>query len=117
MSGWERRRLAIARGIEKTALQLFAEHGVENVTVEQIAEAAGVSKRTIFRYFASREDILLAYPLRALAHTSVALLGRPLNESIIEAFKAALPHPEGPDDEKQVALLFGRVMLRSPEAG
>lgn len=43
--------------IEAAAFRLFAEHGFEETTVEDIAEAAGIGRRTLFRYFPSKYDI------------------------------------------------------------
>jgi AcrR family transcriptional regulator len=55
----ERRRLATRAEIEHVALELFARNGSERTTVDDIATAAGVSPRTFFRYFATKEDAAL----------------------------------------------------------
>jgi TetR/AcrR family transcriptional regulator, regulator of mycofactocin system len=44
--------------VTRTALEMFAEHGFEETTVDDIAEALGVSRRTLFRYFASKNDMV-----------------------------------------------------------
>jgi mycofactocin system transcriptional regulator len=50
---------ATSRGeLERVALELFAQDGFEATTVDRIAEAAGVSRRTFFRYYASKNDVV-----------------------------------------------------------
>ncbi|MFC1401883.1 MULTISPECIES: TetR/AcrR family transcriptional regulator [Streptacidiphilus] len=46
--------------LREAALELFLEHGYENVTVAQITERAGLTRRTFSRYFADKRDVLFA---------------------------------------------------------
>jgi AcrR family transcriptional regulator len=46
--------------LEEAAMDLFEEHGYEATTVAEIAERAGVTKRTFFRYFAEKREVLFA---------------------------------------------------------
>ena len=56
-----RQRVAERRAaILATALQLFERHGFARVTVEEIARQAGVSHQTVFRHFATKEDLVLS---------------------------------------------------------
>ena len=55
----ERNRVRRSRRMERAAIELALEHGVDHVTVEQICEAADVSPRTLFNYFGSKEGALL----------------------------------------------------------
>ncbi len=66
-SGWARRRHLLLTTYERVAWELFAARGFPGVTVDEIAEAAGVSTRTLFRYFPTKEDLLLGYPRRGVA--------------------------------------------------
>lgn len=44
--------------LERIALALFAEHGFEATTVDDLAEAAGIARRTFFRYYGSKNDVV-----------------------------------------------------------
>lgn len=54
----ERTRRAVRRELADLALGMFVERGYEATTVEDIAAAAGLSKRSFFRYFPAKEDVL-----------------------------------------------------------
>jgi AcrR family transcriptional regulator len=55
----ERKRIAAMRRIQETALDLFDERGFGAVTIEQIAEAAEVSPSSVYRYFGTKEQLVL----------------------------------------------------------
>ncbi|WP_022881462.1 TetR family transcriptional regulator [Gryllotalpicola ginsengisoli] len=55
----ERKRAATRRAIEREALRLALDSGLENVTVDEIAEAADVSPRTFFNYFPTKEAAVI----------------------------------------------------------
>lgn len=56
----ERKRHETSGRIVEEGLKLFVKHGYEGTTLEAIARAAGISRRTFFYYFKSKEDVLLA---------------------------------------------------------
>jgi TetR/AcrR family transcriptional regulator, regulator of mycofactocin system len=53
-------RVTTPEAVERIALELFAAKGFEETTVEEVAAAAGISRRTLFRYFATKNDIVWA---------------------------------------------------------
>jgi len=57
-SVWDRSRQAASREILDTALRLFSQQGYDETPVAQIAREAGVSERTLFRYFGTKQDLL-----------------------------------------------------------
>lgn len=114
-NGWDRRRERVARAIERTALLLFAQSSPDDVTIEQIAAAAAVSIRTFFRYFATRDDVLSALPRRELERITHLVLARPRSETLIEAFAAAGKDAPVSTEDRELMLLWGIVVSRSPE--
>ena len=55
---WDRSRQAAVQEILDTAVRLFAEQGYEQTTIAQIAREAGISQRSLFRYFGTKEDLV-----------------------------------------------------------
>jgi AcrR family transcriptional regulator len=74
----EQKRLETLQRIAETGLKLFIAQGYEETTLEAIAEAAGISRRTFFYYFKSKEEVLLAWQGSGFAQ---ALRPTLLNES------------------------------------
>jgi AcrR family transcriptional regulator len=69
----ERKKAATRSALAAAALRLAVERGVEHVTVEDIAEAAGVSVRTFFNYFPTKEAAFVADDLERGRRFVVAL--------------------------------------------
>jgi AcrR family transcriptional regulator len=57
----EWKREAVRAHLAEVALELLADRDFDSVTVDEISVAAGVSRRTFFRYFASKEDVILGF--------------------------------------------------------
>lgn len=55
---WDRTRQLASQEILATALRLFTEQGYDETSIAQIARESGVSQRTLFRYFGTKEDLL-----------------------------------------------------------
>ena len=86
----ERKKLATRRLLRRAALELVAERGLANVTVEDIAQAAEVSPRTFFNYFPSKEAVLFGGdPERAADLRERVTSGAP-GQSAIDALRVVL---------------------------
>lgn len=110
----ERTRRAVRDELVTVALDLFLSQGYEPTTVDQIAAAAGLSRRSFFRYFAGKDDIL-AQTLAALGEQIAATLRtRPTAETLWTAlrhsFSPLIDHMTS--DPRSLAMT--RLMLESP---
>jgi AcrR family transcriptional regulator len=84
----ERKKAKTRAAIREHALRLFREHGYGGTTVEQIAEAAEVSPATFYRYFPTKEDVVLQDDFDVL--TMDAFEAQPRTLSPIAAVRAAM---------------------------
>jgi AcrR family transcriptional regulator len=111
----ERKKAKTRAAIQVHALRLFADQGYAATTVDQIAEAAEVSPSTFFRYFPTKEDVVLHDrfdPLLIAAFTT-----QPAELSPIPAIRAAMREVFGrlSRQELQQERLRGRLVLSEPE--
>ncbi len=90
-SSLQRRKRDLVRDeIARVAWDLFAASGYEATTVDEIARAAGVSRRTFFRYFASKEDVLVETSDALAEDLLAAFSRRPAGEAPLVAAHRAL---------------------------
>ncbi|MBA8796247.1 AcrR family transcriptional regulator [Friedmanniella endophytica] len=85
----ERKAARNRQRMTEVALALFLEHGYDETTMEQIAEAAEVGTSTLYRYFPTKDQLLLD-PLVEAMDPTPRLRERPADEPLGEALGAAL---------------------------
>jgi AcrR family transcriptional regulator len=85
-----RKKEQTRRELRESAARLFAAHGFAGTTIAGIAAAANVSERTFFRYFDSKEALLLPDGIELFAWIEAELAARPDGEEPLQAVCAAL---------------------------
>lgn len=86
----ERKKLQTRNALIATALRLFHERGYERTTTEEIAAAVDVSQRTLFRYFANKDEIVLAVLEDVYDAFLVKLAAQPAGAAPLAAMRAAM---------------------------
>jgi AcrR family transcriptional regulator len=86
----ERKKLETRLALARAAMRLFEERGYSATSIDDIAAAANVSRRTFFRYFASKDEVLIVDPGGKLEALHVALAEGPSEESTIEALRRGI---------------------------
>lgn len=112
--GWrERKRRETLRRVTEVALELFAANGYEATTLDAIAEAAGISRRTFFHYFGSKEEILAAWQAGLPETFRAAILAESTDQTPLEAVRNAVLKNVSRYDAGQ-AIVINRI-VRSNE--
>ncbi|MGO4109479.1 acyl-CoA-like ligand-binding transcription factor [Paenibacillus sp. YAF4_2] len=101
--------------LQQQALRLFREQGYQATTIEQIAEASEISPSTFFRYFPTKEALVLEDDYDPILIR--AFQNQPPDLSLIQAFRAALRagFEEIPEDDKEAMQGRMRLMVSVPE--
>jgi AcrR family transcriptional regulator len=111
----ERKRQLVRDELTEAALKLLVQQGFEETTIHQIVCAAGVSRRTFFRYFRSKEDVIIEFLGHLGTKFNDALAARPDSEepavALREAF-AVFTDTYHHNPEKTIRL--ARLTLRTP---
>jgi AcrR family transcriptional regulator len=109
----ERKKIETRRALASAALRLAEELGPDKVTIEAIAEAAGVSPRTFFNYFTSKDDAIAGIAPAHASELLTDLVARPVTEAPLDALRATAQRAAGrleagADDWKRRRHLFQR---------
>jgi AcrR family transcriptional regulator len=86
----ERKKLATRLAIRDAAMRLFADHGFAATTIDQIADAADVSRATVFSYFPTKEEIVHGDGSLVIDELGRRLRERPDGETTITVVRAWL---------------------------
>lgn len=86
----ERKKEATRQAVHEATLRLAIEHGFDHVTVEAVADAAGISRRTFSNYFTGKEDALLYGEEKQVRELVRAMRDRPAEETAWTALRAAV---------------------------
>jgi len=110
----ERKKQKTRIAIRDATYRLINEQGYEATTVEQIAEAAEVSPSTVFRYFPTKEDIVLTDEFDPILEQE--LRSRPADEPWMDSMRLILRRAVafGTTEEPEVSELRTRLMLQVP---
>lgn len=100
----ERKKNEVRAALAGHAMTLFAERGYDQVSVEDIAEAADVSRTTFFRYYPTKEDVLVQWMRDVGDEAAQALVDRPPDEAPLTALRLAV---------RQLAEIYGRDQERA----
>jgi len=116
MSLREQNKQRTRRALGDAAITLFTEHGYDAVTMADVATLAGVSRRTAFRYFASKDELVMEHPAEWMAVFDESVAAHqhlPTGERLRVASHAIVAHIErDPDPVRQLlALTFAHPAL------
>jgi AcrR family transcriptional regulator len=113
----ERTRRAVQKEIAEAAGALFVERGFEATTIDDIAAAVGMSQRSVFRYFATKEEIVLGKFDLVVNDMLAALRARPADEAVWACLRCVFDElvslAEMPGHEQLVEPIH-RVVFETP---
>ncbi len=88
----ERKRQQTRQELIGAAMRLFEEKGYEQTTVAEIASAAGVSTKTFFNYFASKDEVLFPHLSRRIDAAQALIEHRGPDDQMADILVAAMQH-------------------------
>ena len=111
----ERRHLETKQLLVETAFDLFVERGFTNVSMEEVAQAAGVSRSTLYRRFPTKEDLVFAVPARWIVVFDNAVEALPPDASLGDAIgHPALAVAAHIDQNNEIVRTAYQILGQSP---
>jgi AcrR family transcriptional regulator len=108
-------KMRTARALQQAALELFAKNGYDDTTTDEIAEQAGVSPRTFFRYFPTKESVLFAGSFGWYQTFTEHYLAQPPELSDVDAVRETLIElADELGKRRRSLLLYERAVASSP---
>lgn len=112
----ERKKRATRAALVEAAVRLAAEHGVEHVTVDAISAKAGVSTRTFFNYFDSRDEVFVMVAADSSDRVRRAVLAAPAELPPLGVLREALAAELGEvEQQRELWQLHAEVLRRTPQ--
>ncbi len=115
--GWAARMARTKRALADAAVDLFIRQGYEETSIEEIAAAAGVSRRTFFRYFPTKEAVILEPMVDDINQFVERLEARPRDESILDSLLVVSGEQKAGNPYLPTAMRLYRAVRSTPQLG
>ncbi|MFE2375831.1 TetR/AcrR family transcriptional regulator [Streptomyces sp. NPDC059398] len=115
MSQREYRKRATTARLRDSATKLAGRHGADQVTIDDICADAGVSRRTFFNHFATKDEVFLAWDASDDAYIAGLIVDRPPSESAVRAALWAMTATAFPSEPGSRATVVREVMANHPD--
>ncbi|MEX1297058.1 MAG: TetR family transcriptional regulator [Candidatus Limnocylindrales bacterium] len=112
----ERKKRQTRLELARAAVRLFEERGYDDVTIDDIAAEANVSRRTFFRYFESKDEVFIVDPEGKIAAMRIALREGPPEESTLDALRRGALALMSAYFDSELSLAVLRLVEREPRA-
>ncbi|MFN3876798.1 MAG: TetR family transcriptional regulator [Brevundimonas sp.] len=113
----ERKRLETHARIQAEGMRLFLDRGFEATTLDDVAQAADVSRRTLLNYFGSKEEIVFSAKAGFPQIVADAIAARPADEPLLDMVENALvdlaQQPQSEETKAVAVLIHGTPSLRA----
>lgn len=108
-------QVATSLRITRSAMRLADEHGLDGFTMDDLAEAAQVSRRTLFNYFPSKVDAVLGdWPVLDQAAVDTFCAGGPSGDLVVDLRNLVAPLLDTKDVDRETITLSRRILVANP---